>query len=102
MSYFPFWSGLLPVTYGALRSHNGYEDRSSLFVFTALTSTVSLLHAYTTTDIPHARQYQQIPFGTRLLAFGLVASVTVGTNLVAQCIGDQLAHAYQPKKRELQ
>ncbi len=102
MAYFPFWSGLLPVTYGALRSRNGYEDRSSLFVFTALTSTVSLLHAYTTADIPVQQQYQKIPYGTRLLAFGLVASVTVSTNLIAQCIGDQMAQAYQPKKRELQ
>jgi hypothetical protein len=102
MSYFPFWSGLLPVTYGALRARNNFEDRSSIFVFTALTSTVSLIHAYTTTDIPLVQKYQQIPFGTRLLAFGLVASLTVGTNLVAQCIGDQIARANQSKNRELQ
>jgi hypothetical protein len=102
MSHFPFWSGLLPVSYGALRARNNYEDRSNPVAFTAITTAISILKAYA---VPTNTQLLALgtpyPTGMRLLAFGIVTTGALAVNIASQYVGEQIAFADQPKNREL-
>jgi len=103
MSAFPFWNGLLPVAYGALRTRNNYEDCSNPAGFTALTTALTVFKAYMNETSPSTAPPKGLPLrpGTQLLTFGFVVAGALIVNITGQCIGDQLASANQPKNREL-
>jgi hypothetical protein len=110
MGSLPFWTGLLPVSYGALRARNNYEDRSNPIAFTAITTAISVLKAYAAPprDSLRAPTNTQLlalgtpyPSGMRLLAFGIVTTGALAVNITSQYVGEQIAFADQPKNREL-
>ena len=100
MSPFPFWTGLLPVSYGAVRARNNYEDRSNPIAFTAITSAIASLKAYASAPA-HPKEIPPPTIGTRMISFGIMVAGSLAVNIASQYIGEQIAFADQAKNREL-